>query len=109
MLIPILLDNYYIICHCYFDGTYRHRTEPRMSRYKVENKRDVVRQVALTADEDQELSAVTEAMMLSRSSFIRWAVLSHLRSGAMPRIPIPQRIRGLRLRTMLEVPELPAE
>lgn len=50
-----------------------------MARIKSLHKRDIIRQGAFTSAEDEMLTAAAEKVMLTRSSFIRWAVLKQIR------------------------------
>jgi hypothetical protein len=66
-----------------------------MARVKVLHKRNLIRQGAFTGAEDEMLTATHTKLMLTRSSFIRWAVLKQIREvlGAQA---VPQRERVMR-------------
>lgn len=49
-----------------------------MARDKLLHRRNFIRQAAFTYAEDIAIDAMAERMMLTRSSFIRWAVLKQL-------------------------------
>jgi hypothetical protein len=66
-----------------------------MARIKALHKRDIIRQGAFTSAEDEMLTAAAEKVMLTRSSFIRWAVLKQIRETLGTRA-VPQRERVMR-------------
>jgi hypothetical protein len=57
-----------------------------MARIKVANRRTTIRQSAFTSVEDLDLTAAAKKVMLTRSSFIRWAVLKQTREVLNPQM-----------------------
>jgi hypothetical protein len=66
-----------------------------MARVKVLHKRNLIRQGAFTSAEDEALTAAHTKLMLTRSSFIRWAVLKQIQETLGVRT-VPQRERVIR-------------
>jgi hypothetical protein len=55
-----------------------------MAKAKPLDIRSSILQSTCTPGEDQEIRDAAEDMMMSVSSFIRWAVLTQIRAGARP-------------------------
>jgi hypothetical protein len=55
-----------------------------MAKPKLANIRSTILQVTFTPDEEQEVRDAADHMMMTVSSVLRWATLTHIRAGAKP-------------------------
>lgn len=57
-----------------------------MAKPKLANIRSTILQVTFTPEEEQEIREAADDMMMTVSSVLRWAALTHIRAGARPQI-----------------------
>lgn len=57
-----------------------------MAKAKSINIRSTILQATFTPDEEQEIREAADDMMMSVSSFLRWAALTQIRAGAKPQM-----------------------